>query len=149
MITADTNVFVHLWDTVTPGKQRTAQAAIAHVQGQDGPVGLQVVGELQNILRRKLRQSPAQAAARARLLLSVFSNFRASETNVDEALTLMERGALSYWDALLVTAARDAGCRVMLSEDMQDGARFGELEIVNPFGPAGAPSARLRALLTP
>jgi predicted nucleic acid-binding protein len=149
LITADTNVFFYVWDTTAPGKQATAVAAVAHVRGQGGPVGLQVVGELQNSLRRKLRQSPAQAAARARLLLTVFANFRASEANVAEALTLMERGALSYWDALLVTAARDAGCDLLLSEDMQDGARFGALEILNPFGPGGAPSARLQALLNP
>jgi hypothetical protein len=35
----------------------------------------------------------------------------------------------------------------MLSEDMHDGARFGDLEIFNPFGPAG-PSDRMKALLS-
>ena len=149
MITADTNVFVYLWDAAAPNKQTTAQAVLAYVGAQGGSVGLQVVGELQNILRRKLRRPPVQAAAAARLLIRFFSNFRATEANADESLTLMERGVLSYWDALLVTAARDAGCRIVFSEDMQDGARFGALEIVNPFGPGGGPSPRLQALLTP
>jgi predicted nucleic acid-binding protein len=99
------------------------------------------------VLRRKLRYSPSDAAARARIILRVFDVFAASEPNANEALSAVERGASSYWDALLAIAARDAGCRVMLSEDMQDGARFGALEIVNPFGPGGAPSARLQALL--
>jgi predicted nucleic acid-binding protein len=149
VITADANVFVYLWDTAAPAKQSTAQTVLAYVRAQSGPVGLQVVGELQHILRRKLRRPPAQAAGAARLLLTFFSNFRASESNADESLALMERGALSYWDAMLVTAARDVGCRIMFSEDMQDGARFGALEIVNPFGPTGSPSARLQALLAP
>ena len=149
MITADTNVFVYLWDTAAPNKRTTAQAVLGYARTQGGPVGLQVVGELQNILRRKLRRAPAEAAHAGRLLLRFFDNFRPTEANADESLTLMERGVLSYWDAMLVTAARDAGCRIMFSEDMRDGARFGPLEIVNPFGPGGAPSARLQALLTP
>jgi predicted nucleic acid-binding protein len=149
LITADTNVLVYLWDVAAPAKQQTAQFALAHLYRLGGPMGLQVVGELQNVLRRKLRYSPPEAAARARIILQVFDIFTAAESNADEALTIVERGALNYWDALLATAARDAGCRVMLSEDMQDGARFGGLEIVNPFGAAGAPSARLQALLKP
>jgi predicted nucleic acid-binding protein len=149
VITADTNVLVYLWDVAAPAKQQAAQLALAHVHRLGGPMGLQVVGELQNVLRRKLRYSSPEAAVRARIVLQVFDVFAASEANADEALTMVERGALSYWDALLATAARDAGCRVMLSEDMQDGAMFGGLEIVNPFGPGGAPSARLQSLLAP
>jgi predicted nucleic acid-binding protein len=146
VITADTNVVVYLWDISAPAKQRAAQLAIGCVHRFGGPMGLQVVGELQNVMRRKFRLPPAGAAERARLVLEVFDIFAAAESNADEALTLMEQGKMSYWDALLMTAARDAGCRVLFSEDMQDGARFGALEIVNPFGPGGGPSPRLQAM---
>jgi predicted nucleic acid-binding protein len=53
---------------------------------------------------------------------------------------------MSYRHGMLVTAARDAGCRIMLSEDTRRGARFGDLEILGPFG-AREPSERLKALL--
>jgi predicted nucleic acid-binding protein len=46
-------------------------------------------------------------------------------------------GRASYWDALLVATAREAGCSVMLTEDLADGANFGGVHIHNPFSPAG------------
>jgi predicted nucleic acid-binding protein len=147
VITADTNLFVYLWDNADPGKRQVAQVATAYIAGRGGPIGLQVIGELQNSLRRKMRQSASEAAQHAQDILTTFDIFAASETNAEESLALMAVGRLSYWDALLITAARDAGCRVMLSEDMHDGARFGDLEILNPFGPAG-PSDRLKVLLS-
>jgi predicted nucleic acid-binding protein len=105
-----------------------------------------VIGEVQNVLRRKLRQPPWEAAQNARNLLAVFDTFRASEANASEALALMATGRMNYWDALLITAARDAGCTAFLTEDLSDGTRLGSIEIVNPFG-ANGPSDRARALL--
>ena len=58
----------------------------------------------------------------------------------------MASGRLSYWDALLLTSAREIGVKVMLSEDMQDGFRFGVIEVVNPFAPEGGLSVRARLL---
>ena len=40
---------------------------------------------------------------------------------------------LSFWDALIIRAALQANCRVLLSEDMQDDRRIDGLRIVNPF----------------
>ncbi len=146
MITADTNVLVYLWDNHAPAKMGVATQVTAFLAARSWPLALQVIGETQNVLRRKLRQPPWQAAQNARNLLTTFPSFQASVDNAGESLTLMAAGRLSYWDAMLVTAARDTGCDVLLSEDMQDGARFGTLKIVNPFGPAG-PTDRLKALM--
>ncbi len=146
MITADTNVLIYLWDNYAADKTAVARLVVSTLIERSGPLALQVIGETQNFLGRKLRQPAWQAAQNARYLLTTFSIFSASEANASESLTLMAAGRLSYWDGMLVTAARDAGCRVMLSEDMQDGARFADLEILNPFG-VGGPSERLKALL--
>jgi predicted nucleic acid-binding protein len=147
VITADTNVLIYLWDSYTADKLAVAQLVARTLIERSGPLSLQVIGETQNVLSRKLRQPAWQAAQNARYLLSAFPVFRASDDNASESLTLMAAGRMSYWDGMLVTAARDAGCRVMLSEDMRDGARFGDLEILNPFGERG-PSERLKALLS-
>jgi predicted nucleic acid-binding protein len=148
LITADTNVLVYLWDNHAPAKTAVATQVTAFLAARTWPLGLQVIGETQNVLRRKLRQPAWQAAQNARNLLIAFPSFQASVGNAAESLTLMAAGRLSYWDALLVTAARDAGCLVLLTEDLQDGAQFGSLEIVNPFA-AGGSSDRLKALMAP
>jgi predicted nucleic acid-binding protein len=147
VITADTNVVVYLWDNRSPIKMEVARSVASLLAARAAPLALQVIGETQSVLLRKLRQPPWQAAQNARNLLNTYGCFPASAANAAESLTLMAAGRMSYWDALLVTAARDAGCRWLLTEDMQDGARFGALEIVNPFGAAG-PSDRLKELLS-
>jgi predicted nucleic acid-binding protein len=146
MITADTNVFVYLWDNSAPEKTAVALQLTAALGDGNSAIGLQVVGELQNVLRRKLKQPPWEAAQNARNLLTTFETFVASEANANEALALMSAGRMSYWDALLVTSARDAGCTTFLTEDMADGMRLGALEIINPFGSDGL-SDRALALL--
>ena len=42
---------------------------------------------------------------------------------------------LAIWDAIILAAAAEAGCRMLLSEDMQDGFTWGGVTIVNPFAP--------------
>ncbi|MGD0604184.1 MAG: hypothetical protein ABSA53_11360, partial [Streptosporangiaceae bacterium] len=50
------------------------------------------------------------------------------------ASRLEEEHTLSFWDALIVQAAIWAGAERLMSEDLQDGRRFGMLTIENPFG---------------
>jgi predicted nucleic acid-binding protein len=47
----------------------------------------------------------------------------------------------SIWDALIVTMALKAQCRVLYSEDMQDGRVIDGLRIANPFKPEDGRSA--------
>ena len=55
------------------------------------------------------------------------------ETTVDQAWALQDRFALNYWDALMVAAAQQQGCTVLLTEDLQHDQRIDGLRIVNPF----------------
>jgi len=57
---------------------------------------------------------------------------RALALHID-ARTLAEAHQLSFYDALIVASAIDAGCDLLYSEDMQHGRAYGELRIVNPF----------------
>ena len=73
-------------------------------------------------------------------------SFAYDRPDVVRALAAFRVGHYSYWDALLLAAAERAGCRVMFTEDLHDGARFGEIEIINPFSASGL-SPRARAAL--
>jgi predicted nucleic acid-binding protein len=66
-------------------------------------------------------------------------------------IKLHQEHSLSIWDALIVQAAIDAHCDVLLTEDLQHGRRFGELQVVNPFAAPRAhePAAAYRATMTP
>jgi len=50
-----------------------------------------------------------------------------------EANALRRRHAFSHWDSTILCAARASGCRILYSEDLQDGFSFGSLTVVNPF----------------
>jgi predicted nucleic acid-binding protein len=66
---------------------------------------------------------------------------------VQVALADAAAGRASYWDALLVATAAEAGCTIILTEDMSDGAILGGLRIHNPFAAAGGLTDVARRLL--
>jgi predicted nucleic acid-binding protein len=146
MISGDTNLFVYAVDSRDPAKHASARIVVDAMVGVPSAVGLQVVGELQNVLRRRLGTPPPIACHYARRVLVQFAAFAYDERAVGLALSEASLGRLSYWDALLLAAADAAGVTAMISEDMRDGLVFGGLEVVNPFGPVG-PSDRVRQLL--
>jgi len=145
-ISADTNVFVYAVDGRDPAKQAIAQSIISALARVEGVVGLQVIGELQNALRRRLKLPAFHAIQTARNVLVQFSAFAYDQTAVEIALAQSAAGKMSYWDALLLTAADAVGVTSLISEDMTDGLVYGGLEIINPFAPDG-PSARVRQIL--
>ena len=64
------------------------------------------------------------------------------------ALVLAGAGRASYWDALLIATAAEAGCKSILTEDLADGAALHGVRIINPFGGPQLTS-NARALLFP
>ena len=104
----------------------------------------QALGELFVVLRR----SGADAEHARKVLLAFAEAFgtAASETpTMLSATDLVVDHKLQFWDALIVTAAADAGCALLLSEDMQHGFVTRGLTIVNPL--AGEAHPKLAALL--
>ena len=61
------------------------------------------------------------------------------------AMDLAADHQLGLWDALILSAAADAGCRLLLSEDLQDGFTWSGVTVTNPFG--SSPHTLLGALL--
>lgn len=146
MITADTNVFVYTVDPRNPLKQDIAQHVVSRLEAARSRIALQVVGEFQNAVTRKLKMPRLLAAQTAASIVDSFETFPASRSAAHAGLAEMAAGRFSYWDALMLASAAEAGCTVMLSEDMRDGATLFGLEIVNPFAAAGV-SPRAAALL--
>jgi predicted nucleic acid-binding protein len=66
-------------------------------------------------------------------LMMAFRCLAVSERAIRAALPHAVGGRASYWDALLVATAAEAGCRLILTEDMADGTFLCDVEIHNPF----------------
>ncbi len=145
-ITVDTNILVYAIDGRDPVKQRAAAEVFSVLARRAVPIALQVIGEFQNAAVRRLKLPPAFAAASAHQLMATFATFAYDRAAVEQATSIFATSRLSYWDALLVASVEAAGLSALISEDMQDGARYGDVEIINPFSGDGL-SQRVRVAL--
>lgn len=109
---------------------------------------MQSISEFYVATARKRILSRVAAADHAQELLAAFPIVAATPSAVRVALQAATQGRASYWDALLVASAADAGCTAMLSEDMADQTSLLGVRIINPFAPSGL-SAAAHALLSP
>jgi predicted nucleic acid-binding protein len=132
----DTNIFVYTFDRDSPDKARRAAQLIRQaVATRKGAVSYQVVQEFFNVALRRFAQ-PMTTAEAEQYLGAVFRPLLAvqsSQALYSEALRLTGQHHLSWYDALIVAAAVEAGCTLLYSEDLQAGRHFGDLRIENPF----------------
>jgi predicted nucleic acid-binding protein len=132
----DTNIFVYSFDQSAPAKARRAAQLIRDaLTTQKGIVSFQVVQEFFSVALKRFSQ-PMQAADAGQYLNAVFRPLLAvhsSQALYAEALFLHAQSGLSWFDSLIVSAAIQARCAVLFSEDLQHGQRFGGLQVRNPF----------------
>jgi predicted nucleic acid-binding protein len=102
---------------------------------------LQSVSEFYAAVTRKRLASRAQAAAQANDWLEMFSTVAPTTSAVRSALVVATAERASYWDALLVATAAEAGCTSILTEDMADGSTLYDVRVLNPFAGDEIPPA--------
>ena len=125
----DTNVLVYVTsgDTV---KADQAEALLA----DGGAISVQVLNELANVARRKMRLPWADTHALLTLFRGLLTVHPLTVEVHDTGLELAERYGFSTWDAMIAASALHAGCDTLWSEDLQHGMTLDEgLRIVNPF----------------
>lgn len=129
----DTNILLYADDRRSPAKQENAAHLFAkHLRENTAVVSLQVLQEYFVIATRKLgldavvAQQKAETIACAKVVCF-------SAPDVIAAIELHRLGNLSFWDALIVHAARISGATILYSEDLHAGARIGGVKVVNPF----------------
>lgn len=129
----DTNVLVYADDTSSAEKQDRAIALFAeHLRRGTAVVSLQVLQEYFAAATRKLGVAPETAQRKVELLTRA-RVVRFEPGDVIAAIELHRLTRVSFWDALIVHAARSAGVQVLYSEDLQPGAVVGGVRVVNPF----------------
>ena len=136
----DTNIFVYSLDTDEPEKASVAEKLItAGASTGLGAISYQVVQEFFNVaLRKSTRKMPQEDAQR--YLSEVLCPLVAAQSPQElyaAAIRLYHRYGFSWYDSVIVAAAIEAGCRVLLTEDLQDGMDVEGLRIENPFKDVG------------
>jgi predicted nucleic acid-binding protein len=108
-------------------------------------VARQALAELHSILVRKNRLRPREAAERTREWAARSEVIDTNAAVFEAALELASDHGLQIFDSLILAAAVEARCDLLLSEDLQDGFAWRGVVVANPFGPA--PDPRLERLL--
>jgi predicted nucleic acid-binding protein len=129
----DTNVLIYADDQAAPAKQKRALELVAeHRRAKTGVVSLQVLQEYFVTVTRKL-QVDASIVRRKVELLAEFDVAAPEVADILAAIDLHRLHSFSFWDALILRAAKQAGCSVLFSEDMQNTREIDGVRIVNPF----------------
>jgi predicted nucleic acid-binding protein len=128
----DTNVVVYAFDRANPEKQATA---ISILEGGDRlVVSTQVMLETWWVLTRRLAEPlPEDQASSVIDTLTELPVVNTDPELVHRAIRTSRQADVTIWDAMIIEAARSAGCRRVLSEDLQDGRDYSGVVIENPF----------------
>jgi predicted nucleic acid-binding protein len=131
----DTNVLVYSRDASEPQKNKQAIAWMSHLWNmRAGRLSYQVLQEFYITVTEKLDPGLDRESARKDIRsLLPWRTISVDNRVFDGAWHIQDRFGLSWWDALIVSAALVAACRYLLTEDLQDSEMFGNLQVINPF----------------
>jgi predicted nucleic acid-binding protein len=125
----DTNVLIY----VASGDAAKADRAES-LLSEGGTISVQVLNEIVNVARRKMRLSWGQTHAFLTAIRGLLLVQPVTIATHETGLEIAERYGLSTYDAMIAASALQAACDTLWSEDLQDGMVLeGRLRIVNPF----------------
>jgi predicted nucleic acid-binding protein len=146
-IALDTNVLVYAAGVNGAERQRAALELLGKLSESETVVPVQALGELFRVLVRKAKISPRSARTTIIRYRDAYSLIDTSPAVFLSATDLAVDHQINIWDAVIFAAATEAGCRLLLSEDLQEGFTWGGVTVVNPFAPRRHPL--LAGLLDP
>jgi predicted nucleic acid-binding protein len=132
----DTNVFIYTFDRQVPEKAERAENLVAEALATGaGMISYQVAQEFVAAARKPFRNPMSfdQIERYWHTTLQPLLLVHSSPGLFSGALDLARRDQLSWYDSLIVSAALQGSCRILYSEDLQHGRRFGDLAVQNPF----------------
>lgn len=129
----DTNILIYSIDKDAGTRHDQARVMVDRLADEDCVLTLQALAEFFHAVTRKNKMPVAEAASMVCDWMELFPVATADGRNLKEAMRLKEQEGFSFWDAMLIEAARASGVTRLLSEDLQDGRLIGALRVENPF----------------
>lgn len=138
-VALDTNILAYAEGVNGSEKQAEAIELLERLPSHSTLLAAQTLGELFAVLVRKAKRPPADARRAMFTWGDAFPIIETSPEVLASAADLVADHQLFIWDAVILAAAVDGGCRLLLSEDLHDGFTWGGLTVTNPFGRAPHP----------
>lgn len=128
-VAVDTNILIYLHDISDDRKRKISEDILA-----DNPkIPAQVISEYLNVTRRLLNLTKPEIVRQCVSLFKRCEIIPTTHATLTDAAGLIEKYDFQIFDAIVISAALEAGCTVLYSEDMQHGLAVNNLAIVNPF----------------
>ena len=135
-VALDTNILAYAEGVNGAPMRKAALELVQRLPEGTTLLPVQTLGELFNLLVRKARRPPAKAR---KAILSWQDAFPLIETSAQVMLAAADLATdhqLSIWDSVILSAAAESGCRLLLSEDLQEGFTWKGVTVTNPFAPS-------------
>jgi predicted nucleic acid-binding protein len=129
----DTNILVYAVDRREGDKHLLALEIVNRAPECDCVLMAQSLGEFVTVTTRRRMLSKPLILAQVRDWLTTFPIATASVTAFTTAFAAFEAGRFGLWDSVLLATAREAGCSIVLSEDMGDGVALDGITVRNPL----------------
>ena len=131
--TLDTNILIYAIDKDANKKHEIAIEIIDKAMYADCVLTVQALAEFFSATTRKNYASAQQISLFITEWLNIFPIAGYSAHTLLNAIAAVEEHKLSFWDAMLWSTAKEAGCSIVISEDFQDGSMIGNVSFCNPF----------------
>lgn len=138
-VALDTNILAYAEGLGDAARCTAARQLIERLPSDQALLPAQTLGELFRVLTAKARRTPAQARD---AVLSWADTFEVADSTwpaFQSAFDLTADHQLPMWDALILAVTAEQRCRLLLSEDFQDGFTWGGVTVVNPFASPRSP----------
>jgi predicted nucleic acid-binding protein len=131
----DTNILIYAHDSSAGVKHDKAKALLNELwRSGDGCLSVQVFQEFYVNVTRKLPIPLAPELAIEIITdLSAWPVHSPKTSDLIDAIGLQTRRQISFWDAMILTSARQLGCQTLWSEDLNTGQKYEGIEVRNPF----------------
>lgn len=132
-VAIDTNILAYAEGVDDIEKRAIVRQVVQGLPPETVVIPVQVLGELFNVLTRKAGRSRADARE---ILLNWSETYPTVGTSPEimlAAADLATDHGFTIWDAVMLCVASQSGCRLLVSEDLQDGFTWGGVTVVNPF----------------
>lgn len=132
-VALDTNILVYAQGLNGDAMRKAALDLIRALPSDSVVLPAQAIAELFQVLVRKARRTAAESRAAIISWCNFFPIVETSQPVLLGAAELAVAHRLSFWDGLVLASAAEAGCRLLLSEDLQPGFIWNTVTVVNPF----------------
>lgn len=132
-VAVDTNLLAYAEGVNDSARQRAAIDLIARLPPERTFLPIQALGELFAVLVRRAHRPRAKARQAILHWGDTFPLIESSSAVLLRAMDLAADHQLFVWDAFIIASAAEADCRLLLSEDLQDGFTWGGVTVTNPF----------------